>query len=551
MTKKKSSVLKSLGCIAAGAGLSVAFPAHSETQVAWLAFIPLLIMLRFSTPRQGFGHGFLFGLGFWLISIFWLMELRNNSGPVLLVTFGLVGLSVWCSLFSAFFGMAVGFLWRGGDSATEGWRRYWFETWRPVAVASLWCGGEYLRSTLFTGFAWNAVGVSQISFLKIAQVASLGGVYAVSFVVLLCNAAFANVCVRLWRNTMLREPNSTRRHPDLMLALLVLMAAIAWGNSRMITLINAQVSAEILSIAAIDPDLPCIFMNEDEEANKRAYNNLFMNSHKMVSKESDLIVWPETSLYSSMPNPYMEEEMLDFASYIGIPILAGTTEIATNAVGTEIYRNSTFLFGTNWAVEASYSKQHLVPFGEYIPFDKTFKFLQKIAPTGVSCTPGEGPVVMEVGGVRVSPLICFEDTVAPLSRAAVNAGAQILIVQSNDAWFYGSSEAEQHNAQAVFRAIENAVPIVRSSNRGLTSAITPYGSFITAVKAIYGENQMFLQQRIPVSKHTGKTLYSRFGDWIFGIPCAVFFCIAVIASFKWERVKVAGQKEFSNDIYEQ
>ena len=254
MTKKKSCALRSLGCLAAGAGLSVAFPANAEAQVAWLVFIPLLITLRFSTPRQGFGYGFLFGLGFWLISIFWLMELRNNSGPVLLVLIGLVGLSIWCSLFSAFFGMAVSFLWRGGDSATEGWRRYWFETWRPAAIALLWCGGEYLRSTLFTGFAWNAVGVSQVSFLPIAQVASLGGVYAVSFIVLLCNAAFANVCVRLWRNTMLREPNSTRRHPDLLLALFVLMAALSWGGKRVAEMTNAQYSAETFSVVAIDPE---------------------------------------------------------------------------------------------------------------------------------------------------------------------------------------------------------------------------------------------------------------------------------------------------------
>lgn len=528
MTKKKSCVLKSLGCLAAGASLSVAFPANAEAQVAWLVFIPLLITLRFSTPRQGFGYGFLFGLGFWLISIFWLMELRNNSGPVLLVLIGLVGLSIWCSLFSAFFGMAVSFLWRGGDSATEGWRRYWFETWRPAAIALLWCGGEYLRSTLFTGFAWNAVGVSQVSFLPIAQVASLGGVYAVSFIVLLCNATFANVCVRLWRNTMLREPNSTRRHPDLLLALLVLVAALSWGGKRVAEMTNAQYSAETLSVVAIDPELPCIFMKDDDEAAESAYGDLAENTEAMALMGPDLIVWPETSLYSYMPNPFMEDDMLRFAARIGVPILAGTTEIATNSVGTEIYRNSSFLFGTNGVVETSYSKQHLVPFGEYIPFDKTLKFLQKIAPTGVSCTPGEESVVMEVGGVRVSPLICFEDTVAPLSRAAVKAGAQLLIVQSNDAWFYGSSEAEQHNAQAVFRAIENAVPMVRSSNRGVTAAITPYG-----------KSQKFMMHSVSLFDGTGKTLYSRFGDWIFGIPCAAFFCIAVFAAFRCEKVKAA------------
>ncbi|NLB69617.1 MAG: apolipoprotein N-acyltransferase [Lentisphaerae bacterium] len=516
-------MLKSLGCLAAGASLAVAFPENAEPHVAWFAFVPLLIILRFSTPGQGFLYGFLHGIGFWLLSISWLMELRNNGGPVMLVLIGLTGLSIWCSLFSAVFGYSVSLLWQGGDSATAGWKRYFFETWRPPVIALIWCGGEYLRSTLFTGFAWNAVGVSQVSYLPIVQLASLGGVYAVSFLVLLVNGALAGVCVRLWRNTMLREPNSTRRHFDLMTALLVLFVAIYWGRKRISELQASGQSSERLSVVAIDPDLPCIFSINESENIKIAYSNLYEKTDAL-SLNADLVVWPETSLPSCMPDKVLEKNMLRFASQIGAPILAGTTEFSLNNKNEEECRNSTFLFGTNGVIESVYSKQHLVPFGEFLPFDKKMKFLQKLAPTGVSCTPGEGAVVMEVNGIKVSPLICFEDTVASLSRAAVKAGAQILIAQSNDSWFYGSSEAVQHHAQAIFRAVENAVPLVRCSNRGITAFVSPYGG-----------SQEFLLHTIPVYSGAGSTLYSRFGDWIFGIPCAVIFIGVCIFRF-WNKI---------------
>lgn len=166
--------LRPLLAFATGAALSLAFPGPLQQYgLAWYALVPLFALLRFATPREGFRLGFIFGLGFWLCSLSWLMELRNNGGPVALVAVGLVGLSAWCALFSGLFGFATAALWRGGDSAAGGWRRTGFETWRPFAVALFWCGGEYLRSTLFTGFAWNALGVSMVA-LPFLDVTSAG-----------------------------------------------------------------------------------------------------------------------------------------------------------------------------------------------------------------------------------------------------------------------------------------------------------------------------------------------------------------------------------------
>lgn len=538
MTSRKAKLAKYAVAALTGVALSAAFPGRAEAEVAWLLLIPLFIMLRFSTPREGFRLGLLFGLGFWLVSISWLMGLRNNGGPVGLVLFGLIGLSFWCSLFTAFFGLATAHMWRGGDSATGGWRRVWFETWRPAAAALMWCGAEYIRSTLLTGFAWNAVGVSQVRLLPLVQVASLGGVYAVSFLVVLFNASAAGVAVRLWRNTMLRHPDATRRHFDLLVALAVIGLALLWGRGRVEEIRAGRHVAPTFRVAAVDPMLPCIFEEDGAVEQRAAYRNLGETTRTLAAARPELVVWPETVLYTYMPHRALEDDMLRFAADLGVPILAGATEVATNSVGAEVYYNSSFLFGTNGAVEAVYRKQHLVPFGEYIPFDKTLPFLQRLAPTGVSCSAGEAPAVMDVAGVRISPLICFEDTVAGLSRAAVRAGAQVLVAQSNDAWFYGTAEPEQHHAQAVFRAVENGVPMVRCSNRGVTAIVGADGYSID-----------FLVHFVTLGDTRGRTLYSRFGDWIFGIPCALLFVgILVSAGFGARTARSKGRETDGDDM---
>ena len=391
-----------------------------------------------------------------------------------------------------------------------------FELVRAPSVALLWCGAEYLRSTVLTGFAWNALGVSQVGVLPVAQAASLGGVYAVSFVVVLMNAGVAGAGVRIWRSVR-GVPNVTRRHFDLMLALLVLMVLIVWGAKRVKRLRVEEARAQTVIVGAVDPSLPCIFEANDAEW-RDGYRLLSESTQKLAMTHPDLIVWPETVLYTMMPDERLEDEVLDLAEELNVPILAGGTEEVLDASGVFHIFNSSFLFGMTGAVESVYRKQHLVPFGEFIPLDKKIPFLQRFAPAGISCSSGKGSVVMAIAGgrARVSPLICFEDTVSELSRMAVKAGAQILIAQSNDAWFYGSPESEQHHAQAIFRAIENGVPMVRSSNRGVTAVVSAFGEST--------ENANYFSQHVPLVAQPGNTRYAKAGDWVLGIPSAFFLC---------------------------
>ena len=165
---------------------SVFPPAPLGSDGAWFALAPLLLMIRHTTPRRAFWLGWLGGTIFWLLSLTWLWRLIWNNGPWPLVVFGHVALSIYCGLYLALFALAAARVWqvvhRHENLATR-------LLAAVVAEPLLWVGAEYLRCTLLTGFAWNPLGASQFDSLRVIQVAALGGVYAVSLVVLLANSA--------------------------------------------------------------------------------------------------------------------------------------------------------------------------------------------------------------------------------------------------------------------------------------------------------------------------------------------------------------------------
>jgi len=199
--------------------------------------------------------------------------------------------------------------------------------------------------------------------------------------------------------------------------------------------------------------------------------------------------------------------------------------------------NRSVLIGTNGLPARFYDKQHLVPFGEYLPLDKRFPALQALSPLGLSLTPGREATVFRLpdGRLPFSVTICFEDLFPALSRAFVRRGARLLINQSNDAWFDGTAEQRQHLNLSRLRCIENRVPGVRVSNSGLSACIEPNGRVyhLGLSRAPDGDGWLGadgpLPGGVPVSDASlvdcpgpemALTLYTRHGDWLLAIPAA-------------------------------
>jgi apolipoprotein N-acyltransferase len=286
---------------------------------------------------------------------------------------------------------------------------------------------------------------------------------------------------------------------------------------------------------------------EINEASVRTQQELLVSQTRLAGAgKPDLTVWPETAVLGSVPHePQTMRVIREGAAAAGGPLLTGALEVerteasAAAPEGLRFY-NAAWLFSAGGEVLGRYRKQHLVPFGEYIPLDKCIPALQRLAPTGVSCTPGEGPGVLHLAkgpgrSVALGPLICFEDTVPALSRRAVAAGARLLVLMTNDAWFNGSVEPLQHLHQSVFRAVENGVPLVRSANSGVSCAVDPAGRVrrLESGGAV-ADFPGFMVTPVAVPEQPLPAPYTRWGDWALARP-GLLLAAALLAAARRRR----------------
>ncbi|HVU28253.1 MAG TPA: apolipoprotein N-acyltransferase, partial [Verrucomicrobiae bacterium] len=190
------------------------------------------------------------------------------------------------------------------------------------------------------------------------------------------------------------------------------------------------------------------------------------------------------------------------------------------------YYNSAFLFDPDARCAAIYHKRKLVMFGEYVPFTHWLPFLKWFTPITDGYATGDKPITFHLDdfNVKTSPLICFEDTFPQLAREAVaNNDLDFLVNLTNDGWFGDSAEQWQHMANAVFRAVENGVPLIRCANNGISCWIDANGRvqkiFADDHGTVYGRGAMTIQLPLP-SKKSAPTFYNRHGDW-FGWSCVI------------------------------
>lgn len=514
--------------------------APGSGSAAWVALVPLLWLIDdLDGPREAFRWGWGCGFGAWLLSLAWLWRLIPNGGPAALVCLGHLLLAAYCALYTGLFAAAVQRLGRPAGIVGRG-------VTALIAIPLLWVGSEYLRATLFTGFAWNHLGVSQFRNPPLIQSAEWGGVYAVSALIVMVNTGVA-----AWLRHWVRPANGRFRLRglpcELFCALLILMGAWMWGRGRM-RAVDARMASEgyTAHVAALQPNAPSIFA-WSEASLEEARRFLRRKTELAAISRPDLIVWPETSVMGSLPDDREVMRLVSgAAAQAGIPLLVGTIEVEWDAEGgrasePRLY-NASWLFGPDGVPRDRYRKQHLVPFGEYIPLDKRWPFLVRFSPIGYSCHPGREAGILRIPlsehpGTRLvfSPLICFEDTVAALSRRAVRAGARLLINQTNDAWFEGSEEPFQHMAQSVFRAVENRTPLFRCANSGVTALIDAAGrsrALRDADDRTHGFQGLFrVRVRVDDAGVERPTLYNRAGDGVLAAPAAGLLVLVLISGW--------------------
>jgi len=449
--------LPEAAAVASGALLSISFAPMEVSEAAWLALVPLLVAVRFAVGlREVFRLGFISGSVFWLTSIWWISRVSYA---------GWLALAFYCALYVGAFATAS-HLWL----RRFGHERLWLNVGFMVYAACAWAGLELMRSTFATGFAWNALGVSQYRNVALLQGAAWGGVYAVSALLIWINAGLALTAMRYIQRGGFW---GRRPHVELMLGFLVLAIAFFSGARRARDLHPGESE---LRVALIQTGIP-----QDDKWDSNTVNTIYRRLTELTTAALrtgplDLIVWPETALPDDVRYSEPSYKVVYDLCTNGSPILVGSMDTQWVDDRQPIYYNSSFLFDEEGIVVASYEKQHLVPFGEYVPLSGTFPFLKGMTPIEESFSPGKKSTVFELkDGSTFSVLICFEDTIARLARKAVRAGARLLVNQTNDAWFDPSSASRQHMAQCVLRVAETGVPAVRVANTGVSCYIDRRG----------------------------------------------------------------------------
>ena len=226
-----------------------AYPPFEYSESAWAALIPLLLIARYSNPKQSMRYGFAAGTLFWLISISWLLSLANTGGPLPLVMLGWILLSLYCGIYIGLFTMVLSWTW-------EKIRKYPVYIQGiiiPIVVPIIWVGFEYMRSNLFSGFAWNQLGVSQYNNLPVIQVAQWGGVYAVSAIVAIVNVSFTFLIMR-FANVFLKKQQA-RISIEIFIGLMTWLACLSIGIKAIRTTDTNRRSQQQITITAIQPNI--------------------------------------------------------------------------------------------------------------------------------------------------------------------------------------------------------------------------------------------------------------------------------------------------------
>jgi apolipoprotein N-acyltransferase len=499
-----------------GAVLGLCFPKCGGFWLAWL--VPgLFLMLGAGQPgRITFRVGFYAGLGNFLCSLYWL----------LLVPMKLQAVAAWLALsvyLALFYGGWCWLCWRVAPPEQEwgrvGWPRR--ALW-GLFCAVAWAAMEFTLGRLWGGFPWNALGSSQYRLLPLIQIASVTGVGAISLLVVW-------VSVSVWRTALAAWPGPlklSRLGPELAPPVIALAGVLGFGFVR---LAAPEAPAARLKVALVQPAIPQSILWDVRERTNRL-SKLCELSHAALAQHPDLLVWPEAALPPVLVGRTRETQDL-ITSLVrtgNVWMVFGGIDTAPRRDGPgDLYRfNAAFFIDPAGDLISRYFKRHLVVFGEYMPALRWLPFLRYLRQSGSGLEAGRRPVTFQMKrpAARISPLICYEDVFPSETRESVDGETDFLLNLTNNGWFGASAAQWQHAVCALFRAVENGVPLVRCTNNGLTCWIDARGRlhdvYWPGSRDIYGAGYKLVEVPLrAVANHGRRTIFNRYGD-CFGWSCA-------------------------------
>ena len=399
----------------------------------------------------------------------------------------------------------------------------------PILSASLYVIAEWVQSWFLTGLTWAKLSISQYQNLYVIQSISVFGTYFTSFLIIFINASIAlYLCNRSNKNK--NNNSAIAVNKNNLLIFIVILIYFFNAYFGLFRIMFYQYPEQTVTAQIVQGNISSI----EKWQNRVMYS---VEKHRDLTAESienydgngkiDISVWSETvvpvgiynnsGIYNILSNIAVEN---DIALIMGAFFDDYENEKKYNSIMTFLPPPNDDVF-----VEP-YNKRHLVPFGEYLPLEDllnaVFPFVANMSLFDSKINWGESENLIEIDGVKYGGLVCFDSIFPELARSSVNAGANILVVVTNDSWYKDSIGIYQHNAQSVLRAVENNRYVIRSANTGISSFISPVGEILA--KTQVNKDEAIIHDVGIIENR--RTVYTVCGDIILYLSAGfIVFCI--------------------------
>ncbi|WP_370079422.1 apolipoprotein N-acyltransferase [Streptacidiphilus sp. MAP12-16] len=457
--------------------LALSFPPYGLWPLSLVAVAGLSLLTRRRTPRQAAWTGFVFGAPFLLWLLFWL---------------NVIGLDAWSllALFESLFlaAMAAGL---AMVSRLPGW---------PLWTACLWVAQEWARDRVpLGGFPWGRLAFANTS-TPYTPLAALGGAPLVSFAVALSGALLAAAVLAVARRS--EGPRwQLRASGFAALGLVTALVGYAVPLPTAGTTAGGPASAEIAVIQGNVPHAGMDFLGRPMQVlqnHVQATEKLALEIAAGRAPKPELVIWPENS---SDVNPYLDLNayyaIQQAVDSIGVPILVGALVDGPDA---QHVQNEGIVWAPTGSAKpgpgAHYTKQHPVPFGEYVPFRSVLsKYITRLQRVARDFAPGKGTGILQVGPAKIGDVICFEVAYDGIVGDAVSKGGRVLVVQTNNATYEHTDQPDQQFAMSRLRAVEHGRAVVIAATSGISAVIEPDGSVLQRTQLATAAE---LEARVPL-----------------------------------------------------
>jgi apolipoprotein N-acyltransferase len=494
--------------IASALLLILSFPNFEVWPLAWVGLAPLLLAsVQSSRSSQAFFLGWLWGMVFFYGTCWWLTYpmIRYANIPASLAFPLLILPIALVALFPGIFSLILSRLINH------------FGLNLLFAAPLIWVSCEWGRYAV-TGELWNALGYSQAFHPALIQPAHWGGVYSISFLLLMVNAGVAFLILSRNAAALIRTL------AVVLLAALVLAVTFIHGR-------RDQISGEAVgvNVVAVQPNVPMdgaadmtALLNRHFELSNQALSN-----HPTGPRFSSLVIFPESPMnFSYSRDPHLQQVIGDFARDHHTSVLLNSLEPAQN-LGES---NSAILINEAGQIVARYDKIRLMPFGEYVPLPHWLPGASSVRGIVGDFIPGSSYTLMPLGALRVGVFICIEAAHPEVARTFTAEGADALINISNDGYLGPTPVMRQHLSNAIFRAVENNRQLLRVTNNGISANIDANGKVLDTTSAF----EPAVRNWTIIRNANGRTFYASHGD-LFAYVCALITLGLFAGSFRTRR----------------